>query len=37
MITSLIILNIYTTLQYALTHIIIFVLKQLIRRTLNST
>ena len=36
-ITSLIFLNIYTPLQRALTHIILFVLKQLIRLTPNST
>ena len=36
-ITSLIFLNICTPLKHAFTHIILFVLKQLIRLTLNST
>ena len=36
-ITSLIILNIYSPQQHTLTHISLFVLKQLIRLTLNST
>ena len=36
-ITSFIFLNIYTPPQHALTHIILFVLKQLIKLTLNST
>ena len=35
-ITSLIFSNIYIPPQYALTHIILFVLKELIRLTLNS-
>ena len=37
MITSLIFLNIYTPPQHALIHIILFVSKQFIRLTLNST